>query len=94
MSGEEFAMIGGGHETHQDCAPLPHDVKEVLEKGEEAFHRVSSFMFKLYILGPKGPDGKAIRKLIDYFSSRDPHFVIEMRPNKRIQANKMGKTNK
>ena len=46
---------------------------------------------KILFVGPKGADGKAIRKLIDYFSSKDPHFVIEMRPNKRIQANRMGK---
>jgi hypothetical protein len=39
MSGEEIPMIGGGHEAHQDCAPLPHDVKEVLEKGDKENHR-------------------------------------------------------
>ena len=33
MSGEEIPRVGGGHEAHSDCAPIPDQVKEVLEKG-------------------------------------------------------------
>ena len=42
------------------------------------------------LLGPKGPDGKSLRKLIDYFTSKDPHYVVEIRPNKRSQGKELG----
>ena len=48
-------------------------------------------MRKYFILsGPKGPDGKSLRKLIDYFTSKDPHYVVEIRPNKRSQGKELG----
>ena len=40
--------------------------------------------------GPKGPDGKGFKKLIEYFSSKDPHYVVEIRPNKRSQGKELG----
>ena len=62
-------------ESHNDCAPYPAEVKEVLEKG------------------PKGPDGKPLTKIIDYFSSKDPHYVVEIRPAKRSQGKEIGLIN-
>ena len=59
-------------DSHNNCAPYPAEVKEVLEKG------------------PKGPDGKPLTKLIDYFSSKDPHYVVEIRPAKRSQGKEIG----
>ena len=44
----------------------------------------------IYCPGPKGPDGKGLRKLIEYCSSKDPHYVVEIRPNKRSQGKELG----
>ena len=60
-------------DSHSDCAPIPPDVKEVLEKG------------------PKGPDGKGLRKVLEYYTSKDPHYVLEIRPNKRAQGRDIGR---
>lgn len=53
--------------------------------------KISPLIRKYFILsGPKGPDGKSLRKLIDYFTSKDPHYVVEIRPNKRSQGKELG----
>ena len=77
--------------NHKDCQPLPVDVKEVLEKGWYCDKNIFPLIRKYFILsGPKGPDGKSLRKLIDYFTSKDPHYVVEIRPNKRSQGKELG----
>ena len=42
--------------------------------------------------GPRGPDGKGLRKVLEYFTSKDPHYVVETRPNKRSQGRDLGKS--
>ena len=78
-------------DLHNACAPVPPDVKEVLEKGEMAMGLMWEWLLCLFCVpGPKGPDGKGFKKLIEYFSSKDPHYVVEIRPNKRSQGKELG----
>ena len=66
-------VMADTREAHTDCAPIPPDVAEVLQKG------------------PRGPDGKGLRKVLEYFTSKDPHYVVETRPNKRAQGRELGR---
>ena len=60
----------------------------------ERYHSLELFSISrnsiIYCPGPKGPDGKGLRKLIEYCSSKDPHYVVEIRPNKRSQGKELG----
>ena len=76
--------------NHKECQPVPVEVKEVLEKGIIRIIFYISWNSIIYCPGPKGPDGKGLRKLIEYCSSKDPHYVVEIRPNKRSQGKELG----
>ena len=71
--GTTRTVMADTREAHTDCAPIPPDVAEVLQKG------------------PRGPDGKGLRKVLEYFTSKDPHYVVETRPNKRAQGRELGR---